>query len=222
MRKTLATHDPSGPNKPGQAIRAMRNKLGLTLQEVSQRTGLAISTISKLEMGRASLSYEKLSLVSAGLGVNMSELLGLLGDSAGGSEPAPSVPGRRIIQRQGEGVAVQTGPYVETFLAVELLNKQLVPLIVDVRARTIQAFTDEFGGLIRHSGEEFIYILEGEVEFHTDFYAPVRLKQGESVYFDSSMGHAFLAASDGPCRLLSVCTDPDQEQRVIDQVQKQQ
>jgi hypothetical protein len=36
------------------------------------------------------------------------------------------------------------------------------------------------------------------------------------------MGHAFLAASDGPCRLLSVCTDPDQEQRVIDQVQKQE
>ena len=83
-------------------------------------------------------------------------------------------------------------------------------------------FTDEFGGLIRHSGEEFIYILEGEVEFHTDFYAPVRLKQGESVYFDSSMGHAFLAASEGPCRLLSVCTDPDQEQRVIDQVQKEE
>ena len=221
MRKNLATHDQSGPSKPGQAIRALRNKLGLTLQEVSQRTGLAISTISKLEMGRASLSYEKLSLVSAGLGVNMSELLGLLGESPG-SEAAPSVPGRRIIQRQGEGVAVRTGPYVETFLAVELLNKQLVPLIVDVRARTIQEFTDEFGGLIRHSGEEFIYILEGEVEFHTDFYAPVRLKQGESVYFDSSMGHAFLAASEGPCRLLSVCTDPDQEQRVIDQVQKQE
>jgi transcriptional regulator with XRE-family HTH domain len=200
MRKNLATHDQSGPSKPGQAIRALRNKLGLTLQEVSQRTGLAISTISKLEMGRASLSYEKLSLVSAGLGVNMSELLGLLGESPG-SEAAP---------------------YVETFLAVELLNKQLVPLIVDVRARSIQEFTDEFGGLIRHSGEEFIYILEGEVEFHTDFYAPVRLKQGESVYFDSSMGHAFLAASEGPCRLLSVCTDPDQEQRVIDLVQKEE
>jgi transcriptional regulator with XRE-family HTH domain len=219
MRKNLATHDPSSLSKPGQTIRALRNKLGLTLQEVSQRTGLAISTISKLEMGRASLSYEKLSLVSAGLGVNMSELLGLLGESPG-SEAAPSVPGRRIIQRQGEGVAVRTGPYVETFLAVELLNKQLVPLIVDVRARTIEEFTDEFGSLIRHSGEEFIYMLEGEVEFHTEFYAPVRLKQGESVYFDSSMGHAFLAASDGPCRLLSVCTSA--EQRVIEQLQKQE
>ncbi|MFM0205892.1 XRE family transcriptional regulator [Paraburkholderia sediminicola] len=219
MRKNLATHDPSSLSKPGQAIRALRNKLGLTLQEVSQRTGLAISTISKLEMGRASLSYEKLSLVSAGLGVNMSELLGLLGESPG-SETAPSVPGRRVIQRQGEGVAVRTGPYVETFLAVELLNKQLVPLIVDVRARTIEEFTDEFGGLIRHSGEEFIYILEGEIEFHTEFYAPARLKPGESVYFDSSMGHAFLAASYGPCRLLSVCTSA--EQRVIEQLQKQE
>ncbi|CAE6729614.1 helix-turn-helix domain-containing protein [Paraburkholderia haematera] len=219
MRKKPVTHDLTSPSKPGQAIRALRNRLGLTLQEVSQRTGLAISTISKLEMGRASLSYEKLSVVSAGLGVNMSELLGLLGDSSA-SEGAPSVPGRRIIQRQGEGVAVRTGPYTETFLAVELLNKQLVPLIADVRSRTIQEFIEEFGSLIRHSGEEFTYILEGEIEFHTEFYAPVRLKQGESVYFDSSMGHAFLAASDGPCRLLSVCTSP--EERVIEQLQKQE
>lgn len=219
MRKNPATPDPTSPSKPGQAIRALRNRLGLTLQEVSQRTGLAISTISKLEMGRASLSYEKLSVVSAGLGVNMSELLGLLGDSSA-SEGAPSVPGRRIIQRQGEGVTVRTGPYTETFLAVELLNKQLVPLIADVRSRTIQEFIEEFGSLIRHSGEEFTYILEGEIEFHSEFYAPVRLKQGESVYFDSSMGHAFLAASDGPCRLLSVCTSP--EERVIEQLQKQE
>jgi transcriptional regulator with XRE-family HTH domain len=217
MRKNLATNEPSGPNQPGQAIRALRNKLGLTLQEVSKRTGLAVSTISKLEMGRAALSYEKLSLVSTGLGINLTELLSLI---ANGSEPevAPSVPGRRVIQRLGEGLSVETRSYSQIFLAVELLNKQLVPVVGEGHARTIEEFIAEFGGLIKHSGEEFAYVLEGEIEFHTEFYAPVRLKAGESVYFDSSMGHAYLAASDGPCRVVSVCTGA--ADRVIEQFQK--
>lgn len=218
MKKNLATHEPSSPNKPGQAIRALRNKLGLTLQDVSERTGLAVSTISKLEMGRASLSYEKLSLVSAGLGTHMSELLSLLAEKPQ-VEPIPSAPSRRIVQRLGEGLSVQTSSYSQTFLAVELLNKRLVPLIAEIRARTISEFVAEFGGMIKHAGEEFTYVLEGEVEFHTECYAPVRLKVGESVYFDSSMGHAYIVVSDGPCRVLCVCTgDAD---RVIEQFQKQ-
>jgi transcriptional regulator with XRE-family HTH domain len=217
MRKHLATHDPSGPNKRGQAIRTLRNKLGLTLQEVSERTGLAVSTISKLEMGRAALSYEKLSLVSTGLGINLTELLSLLAD---GSETkvAASVPGRRVVQRLGEGLSVQTRSYSQAFLAVELLNKRLLPVIGETHARTIQEFIAEFGSLIKHSGEEFAYVLEGEIEFHTEFYAPVRLKAGESVYFDSSMGHAYLAASSGPCRVLSVCTGEGDQ--VIEQFQR--
>jgi len=219
MSKNLAANDYPGPNKPGQTIRALRTKLGLTLQEVSERTGLAISTISKLEMGRASLSYEKLSLVSNGLGIDLSELLGLLAESQE-TGTTPSVPGRRIIQRLGEGLVVKTEPYLQTFLAVDLLKKQLIPVIAEAHARSIKEFVAEFGSLIRHSGEEFAYVLEGEIEFHTEFYAPVRLKPGESVYFDSGMGHAYIAASQGPCRILSVCTGGSDQ--VIEQFQKQE
>lgn len=217
MSKDLFTVDPAALNKPGQAIRALRLKLGLTLQEVSDRTGLAISTISKLEMGRASLSYEKLTVVSAGLGVELSELLGILADKAE-NDATPSVSGRRVVQRVGEGLALQTGAYGQTYLAVELLHKQLVPIVADVRARSIEEFVKEFGGLIKHSGEEFAYVLEGEIEFHSEFYAPVRLKAGESVYFDSSMGHAYIAASDDSCRVLSVCTDEGDQ--IMEQFQK--
>ncbi len=169
-------------------------------------------------MGRASLSYEKLTLVSIGLGVSLSELMGLLVDTPENAPPPRSFPGRRVLQRPGEGLAVQTSSYTQTFLAVELLHKQLVPMIAEAHARTIEAFVAEFGGLIKHTGEEFAYVLEGEVDFHTEFYAAVRLKAGESVYFDSSMGHAYIAAVDGPCRVLSVCTDHGNG--VIEQFQK--
>lgn len=202
---------------PGETIRALRKRLGLTLGEVSARTGLGVSTLSKLEKGHASLTYEKLQLISGGLGVDMAQVLEPSGGGGGGSvagargvpplTPAPLVrgTGRRVVQRHGEGMAVSNRTYRQTYLATELLNKRLTPMITEVRARSLDDFFSEFGGLTHHPGEEFIYALEGCIEFHTELYAPVLLNPGDSVYFDSAMGHAYVAASDGPCRMLSVC-----------------
>ena len=57
---------------PGEHIRSLRKRLGLTLSQVGERTGLAVSTLSKLEKGHVSLSYDKLMLLSRGLGVDLS------------------------------------------------------------------------------------------------------------------------------------------------------
>ncbi|QNK68616.1 helix-turn-helix domain-containing protein [Variovorax sp. PAMC26660] len=189
----------------------MRKRLGLTLGEVSARTGLGVSTLSKLEKGHASLSYEKLHLISRGLGVDMAQVLEPLGSTGGmaGARGAPlpqgRTTGRRIVQRRGEGMAIGNRSYGQTYLATELLNKRLTPMVTEVRARSLDDFFAEFGGFIHHPGEEFSYALEGQIEFHTELYAPVLLNPGDSVYFDSDMGHAYLAVGDAPCRLLSVC-----------------
>ena len=189
---------------PGEHIRNVRKRLELTLAELSARTGLAVSTLSKLEKGNVSLSYDKLMLLSKGLGVDMAELLV---DAPGGSSRAtpPGGSGRRVVQRAGEGQVVQTRSYGQTYLAAELLNKRFTPMIAEPRARTMEEFKAEFGDFIRHPGEEFAYVLEGEVEFHSELYAPVLLRVGDSIYFDSEMGHAYLKASDGPCRLVASC-----------------
>ena len=189
---------------PGDHIRGARKRLGLTLADLSSRTGLAVSTLSKLEKGNVSLSYDKLMLLSKGLGVDMAELLTDAQGGAARSTP-PGGGGRRVVQRAGEGQVVQTHSYGQTYLATELLNKRFTPLIAEPRARTMEEFKAEFGDFIRHPGEEFAYVLEGEIEFHSELYAPVRLKVGDSIYFDSEMGHAYLKASDGPCRLVASC-----------------
>lgn len=188
---------------PGEHIRSVRKRLALTLAQVSERTGLAVSTLSKLEKGNVSLSYDKLMLLSRGLGVDMAELLH--DAQGGGARPAPAGGGRRVVHRAGDGQVVDTQSYKQTYLASELLNKRFTPLIAEVRARTLEEFKAEFGDLIRHPGEEFAYVIEGEVAFHTELYAPVTLKAGDSIYFDSEMGHAYLKASEGPCRLVATC-----------------
>jgi transcriptional regulator with XRE-family HTH domain len=191
--------DPS-PN-PGDHIRSVRKRLELTLAELSARTGLAVSTLSKLEKGNVSLSYDKLMVLSRGLGVDMAELL----VDAPGARQAPGGGGRRVIHRAGEGQLVETRSYHQLYLASELLNKRFTPLVVEVHARSIEEFKAEFGDLIRHPGEEFAYVIEGEVAFHSELYAPVLLKAGDSIYFDSEMGHAYLKAAEGPCRLVGTC-----------------
>ncbi|MGH7010293.1 MAG: cupin domain-containing protein, partial [Caulobacteraceae bacterium] len=92
--------------------------------------------------------------------------------------------------------------YGHLYPASDLLNKRFIPIVAEIRARSIE----EFGELIRHPGDEFAYVLEGEVEIHTDVYAPVRLMSGDSIYFDSQMGHAYIAVGPDPCRVLSICS----------------
>ena len=206
--------DAGAPGAPGARIRALRLGKGLTLAQVSEKTGLAISTLSKLEVGSVSLSYDKLMLISQGLGVDMASLIDPKPQMARG---AGLTVGRRVVQRAGEGQLVETRSYKQAYLATELLNKKMTPMFVEIRARTLEEFTEEFGGLISHPGEEFTFVVEGELEFLTELYTPVRLRAGDSVYFDSEMGHAYLKASEGPCRLVCSCAPrADGDERLED------
>jgi transcriptional regulator with XRE-family HTH domain len=188
--------------RPGAALRALRKQNGWTLAEVSRRTGLRISALSKIELDRVALTYDKLSMLSEGLGLDFAQLL------RAPSQPLSSQPanyGRRCIVRAGEGKIIDTKNYGHLYLATDLLNKAFVPAIVEIRARSLQ----EFGDLVRHEGDEFTYVLEGTLIVHTDVYSPAVLSAGDGIYFDSRIAHAYLNGGDGPCRALAICSRPD-------------
>jgi len=189
--------------QPGAALRTLRTRKGWTLADVSQRTGLPVSTLSKIENGKMSLTYDKLARISAGLEVDIAELFSPRVAIANGGVPS----GRRSITRAGQGQAIETEKYGHLYPASELLNKRFVPIVAEMRARTLA----EFGEMIRHDGEEYAFVLDGTVEFHSELYAPVILHKGDSIYFDSGMGHAYLAASAGPCRVLSICSGAESQ-----------
>ncbi|ATQ43371.1 helix-turn-helix domain-containing protein [Caulobacter mirabilis] len=182
----------------GKRLRALRQQKGWRISDVSQMTGLAVSTISKVENGQMSLTYDKLLQLARGLSLDFTDLFK-------SEAPAPAgtaVTGRRSVGRVSEAVHVPTGPYDHWYLNTDLSHKHMTPIVGEVLARTLE----EFGPLVTHPGEEFIYVLEGKIAVHTAFYSPVVLNQGESIYLDSTMGHAYLAADDGPCRFLALCS----------------
>lgn len=186
----------------GSFLRRLRGQEGWTLKQMSERTGIPVSTLSKIEHNRLTLTYDKLLQLAQRLGLRMSELF------AESSEPVDQpVTARRSVGRIDRAVRVETANYDYFYLCTELRRKRMIPIITRIRARTVE----EFGELVRHSGEEFIYVLEGAIEVHTEFYDPVVLHEGESIYIDSNMGHAYIAAEGcDEATVLGVCSSTEE------------
>ena len=207
MRTKTNAVNAAAENQLGLVLRDLRKERGLTLLEASERTGLPVSTLSKIENSKMSISYDKLLCICKGLEVDIAQLFGA-DAPAEPVAPRAAFGGRRSITRAGGGYAIETPNYGHLYPAADLLNKQIIPIVAEVRARSLK----EFGELIRHTGEEYAFVLEGTVDLHTELYAPTRLETGDSIYFDSGMGHAYIAVGPGPCRVLSICSaDPNHE-----------
>jgi hypothetical protein len=183
----------------GICLRAARQARGLTLKQVAERTGMALSTLSKVENNQMSLTYDKLLQLTSGLKMEIAELFN---PAAARTEAAPVVTARRSISRSGQGQVVDTKFYTYNYQCTDLIGKRMVPIMAEVRARTL----DEFGPLLRHAGEEYFLVTSGRIYLHTEFYAPEILEEGDGVYLDSTMGHAYLNAGDEPARGVCLCT----------------
>jgi mannose-6-phosphate isomerase-like protein (cupin superfamily) len=116
----------------------------------------------------------------------------------------PVQTARRSVNRAGDGQILDTPMQLLRYLSVDLTNKQFAPIIGEIKAHSLQ----EAGEFHRHHGEEFIFVVSGELELHSESYTPLRLRAGDSVYFDSGMPHAYVAAGKERCKILSICTAP--------------
>ena len=145
------------------------------------------------------LTYDKLIRLAQALNVDLKDIV------VDTDEPAtPIAVGRRSITRAGEELDAESERHVHHYPAADLLGKMMIPIIIDVQARSV----DELGGLVRHAGEEYLYVLSGRMELHSDLYAPLPLGPGDSIYFDSGMAHGYVRTSAEPCKVLAVCAGP--------------
>lgn len=151
--------------------------------EMSNHSGIPVSTLSKVEHDRLTLTYDKLLQLSARLNIRMSELFA---ENDGGGDA--QVTARRSIGSINRSVRVKTANYDYYYLCTELRRKRMIPIITHIRAKSVE----EFGELVKHPGEEFLYVLKGRIVVHTEFYGPETLEEGESIYIDSNMGHAYV------------------------------
>ena len=173
-------------------VRELRKSRGLTLEQAAGQAGLARSTLSKIENGQMSPTYEALKKLATGLEISVPQLF---------TPPSrEKVNGRMALTRNEEGTGHATATYEHEMLGGSLTKKHMLPYRARVRARSM----DEFDGWVRHDGEEFLYVLTGVVKLYTEFYEPVEMRRGDSAYYDATMGHNVISLSAEDATILWV------------------
>lgn len=183
-------------------VKALRQRAKLTLNQLSQRSEVAASTISKIEAGQLSPGYEIIVRLAHGLGVEVAELF----------KPHTSLAatGRRGITRKGQGIVYDTPRYTYEAIANDVARKAFIPLRARIKAHQ-QLEGDQ---LPAHEGEEWVFVLSGAVTLHSEHYEPLQLRQGDSVYFDSRSGHLLISSGDEDAEVIWVCSHRDAMSRV--------
>lgn len=179
----------------GQMVREARKRLGWTLEETGRRAGIGRSTLSKIENNQTSPGFDIVRRLTTALNLETPQLFLQSGLS--------DISGRRDITRSGAGERKTTPTYTHELLCNDLSSKSMLPYISTITARDIS----EFENWIRHRGEEFMFVLSGDLMFHTEHYRPLAMSTGDSVYYDSDMGHCCVSTGKEDAKVLWVALE---------------
>jgi transcriptional regulator with XRE-family HTH domain len=182
----------------GTRLRSARKARDLTLAQLSELSGIAISTISKAERGDIALTYDKFGALAHALDMDFSTLFGR-------AKRGAAQPMKPTLTRSGKQPIYDTPNYEYGMIANELTGKRMVPIRSHVHARKLADFPD----YIRHGGEEFVFLLNGELELRFEDGNVFRLEPGDSLYFDSGVGHVYLSIGDEDAEVLVCCVDTE-------------
>lgn len=176
----------------GRMIREARKAKGLTLEDVARNAGIGRSTLSKIENNQTKPSFDIIRRVMQTLELETPQLFL--------QSAKTDISGRRDYTRAGKGEIQKTPTYTHELLCNELTSKSMVPYISTVTARAVSEYDD----WVRHNGEEFMFVLSGELTLVTEHYRPLELKAGDSVYYDARMGHGLISTSPEDAKVLWV------------------
>lgn len=182
----------------GERLRKFRRERGWSLERAAQAVGVPASTLSRIENRKMSPTLELIQRIVRAMGLHPYDVLGA------GHLDAPV--GEVSITRQGEEGFTEL-PNIFYAPLHPRLDKMfgLRPIMVTLFARTVE----EYGGLTAHAGEEFLYVLSGEIELHMEDREVIVLGVGDSILFDSHIPHAYVAAGGVQAKMIIVATTVD-------------
>jgi transcriptional regulator with XRE-family HTH domain len=158
----------------GTRIRKIRTRHGMTLRHVAEACGVTVSLLSKVENGHAAPSVATLTRIAAALGVEVSFLL---------SEPSDEMTVVSRAERDdASSWAMTEKGYRFLALCARRMDKHMQPMLFVARKGEVNA------GLLRHDGEEFVYVLEGKMNYRVGRVTH-ELAAGDSLYFDAEEPH---------------------------------
>jgi len=169
-------------------VKALRKKNGWRLHDLSEKTGISVATLSKLENGKTKLNFTTVNKLAQGIGVAVTDL----------TSPGLAHTKDTTMTLGGGGVVFETRDVDYEVLCADYTGGNQGYAKLSVKARTL----DPNLPWHRHPGKEFIYVLKGILVLHTEDREQITLKSGDSLLFDSSIGHHYVNASRSETELL--------------------
>lgn len=181
----------------GARLRGIRKDQKLTLKQLSERSGVALSTLSKMELAQVSVSYEKLAAAARALGVDIAQLFSPV-------KTAPNLVQPTVVSTAIDSAAgYSTGNYDYHPMAGDFPGRRMTPMYARIFARELTQFDD----YIRHPGQEFAVVLSGRVRIQFETGESISIGCRETAYFNSGIGHIYLAESEADAEVMVVMTD---------------
>ncbi len=176
----------------GTTIRELRSHHGLTIAEVSARAGISRGMLSKIENAQAAASLETLAQIAKALGVTLSHLFSNYERPSGGAQLVKNGEGMEVVRR-----GTRNGHTYQLLAYDQGPKKMFEPFLISLEdsGETFNAF--------EHSGTEFIYMLEGVLEYRVgeEFY---QLEPGDSLTFRGEIPHKPERMLSMPIRYLAI------------------
>jgi len=182
----------------GERIKTIRENKGLSLKEAADLTGFSTALLSQMENHLVSPSLGTMIKLANALGVRVGDLLG---ETQGEPFTIVRKDDRKSVSRFASKEGVKYGYFYES-LGFAKKDRHMEPFIVTLEPATVKTSKTSV-----HEGEEFIFVLEGEMEVilgdHTDVLSP-----GDSIYYDSTIPHRVQCHQDKVTRILAVLYAP--------------
>lgn len=182
----------------GSAIKELRQRHGLTIAQVSEQASISRGMLSKIENGQTAAGMETLARIARALGVSMSMLFSKYDVSASTAQHIKKGKGMEVVRRGTKSghtyhlLAYDQGP-------VKLFEPFLI---------TIEDDTERYP-TFEHPGTEFIYMLQGRIEYRVGQETYV-LEPGDALTFQGEVPHGPEQLLKCPIKFLSVIIYPRQ------------
>lgn len=183
----------------GGKIKQIREMKKVSLEELAERSGIELSMIQKIEQEKNIPSLAPLIKIARALGVRLGTFL----DDSDSYGPVVVRSGQYQKGVRFTSQASDTREHLNFFsLAFDKAGRNMEPFIVDIEPGLQSDYM-----LSSHEGEEFIYVLDGEIEINYG-KETFTLAKGDSIYLDSIVLHNVHAASNSPAKILAVVYAP--------------
>lgn len=178
----------------GKTIHTLRKENKMTLLELSDKSGVALATLSRMENGKMTGTLESHMKICEALGVPLPEVYKNL------------YPAKRAIDIQKNKsrteVFIHDKKSSEEILASKVLNKKMMPVLIKI-ARGGKTQTEETKAGI----EKFIYVLEGKIDANIG-EEKYNMSKNDSLYFESNVPHYLKNTGSSDARIISVVCPP--------------